>query len=203
MFSNRELPEELINEIKNTSKKINVQANEPLVNMGDHMDFIPFVESGTVRVFIENDEVNKELLLYYVENGETCMMSIIASFADKKSKVSAITETASTILLIPNHKIREWQIRFEEWNDLILDIFIYRYTDLMQTIGALSFQKIEERLMNYLKESLNQNGNSFLRKTQKQIANDIATSREVVSRTLKKLENENKIKVTMDGLIIC
>ena len=166
------------------------------------MDFVPFVESGTVRVFIENDEVNKELLLYYVEDGETCMMSIIAGFTEKISKVSAITETPCSVVLIPNQKIREWQTQYEEWNNLILDLFVLRYTDLIKTINALSFQKIEDRLFSYLRVSADKNGKVSNRKTHVKIAKDIATSREVVTRTLKKLENENKIQITETDILV-
>lgn len=202
MFKNFTLPEKLVESIKTTSQTIHVPANETLVNIGDPMEFVPFVESGTVRVFIENDEVNKELLLYYVEDGETCMMSIIAGFTEKISKVSAITETPCTVVLIPNQKIREWQTQYEEWNNLILDIFVLRYTDLIKTINALSFQKIEDRLFSYLRVSADKNGKVSSRKTHVKIAKDIATSREVVTRTLKKLENENKIQITETDILV-
>ena len=159
------------------------------------MNFIPFVMEGTVRVYVENEQVNKELLLYYVEGGQTCMMSIIAGFSDKKSKVSAETESDCSLMLIPANKIREWQIQYEEWNNLIISLFIDRYNDLITTIEALSFKKIEDRILNYLNSYKNESGDFILNKTNSEIANDIASSREVVSRTLKKLENDRKIKL--------
>ena len=123
------------------------------------------------------------------------MMSIIAGFTNRISKVSAETESNATILLIPADKIREWQIKFEDWNDLILNLFINRYNDLITTIEALSFKKIEDRLLKYLDNFKDESGFISLSKSNKEIARDIASSREVVSRTLKKLENDQKIRL--------
>lgn len=189
------LPKELIEEIEYTSKSIEVPSGQILVSMGDTMDYVPFVQTGTVRVFVENEDVNKELLLYYVDAGQTCMMSIIASFTGRISKVSAMTESASKVFLMPAPKIREWQVKYEEFNDLIIDLFVNRYTDLLQTIEALSFQKIEDRLMTYFNSITKSGGHISHQKTHAQIAKDIATSREVITRTLKKLENEGKIAI--------
>lgn len=189
------LTEKLKEEIRNSSNKVEIPAHELIVSVGDKMEFIPFVLNGTVRVFIENDDTGKELLLYYVEGGYTCMMSIIAGFTNRISKVSAETESNATILLIPADKIREWQIKFEDWNDLILNLFINRYNDLITTIEALSFKKIEDRLLKYLDNFKDESGLIFLSKSNKEIAKDIASSREVVSRTLKKLENDQKIRL--------
>jgi len=166
MILYNQLPEELKRDIEKVSKKLDVKAGEIIVNAGDRMDFVPFIMDGSVRVFIENDDVNKELLLYYVEGGQTCMMSMIAG----------------------------WQIEYEEWNNLILNLFLDRYDDLISTIDELSFKKVEDRLIKYLDNYKDQSGNIKIDKTFKEIARDIASSREVVSRSLKKLQNDNKIK---------
>jgi len=173
-------------------------ANEIIVSAGDRMEYIPFVMDWNVRVYIENEDLNKELLLYYVEGGQTCMMSIIAGLSDKISKVSAEAQTNSSLMLIPVKKIREWQVKYEEWNNLILDLFITRYYDLIATIEELSFKKVEDRLLFYLKSYTDKSGYVVLNKTNKEVAKDIASSREVVSRTLKKLQNDQKIKFKPD-----
>ena len=194
MILYNQLPEELKRDIEKVSKKVDVKAGEIIVNVGDRMDFVPFIMDGSVRVFIENDDVNKELLLYYVEGGQTCMMSMIAGFTNKTSKVSAETEIDTTLMLVPTDKIRSWQIEYEEWNNLILNLFLDRYDDLISTIDELSFKKVEDRLIKYLDNYKDQSGNIKIDKTFKEIARDIASSREVVSRSLKKLQNDNKIK---------
>lgn len=194
MITLKELPIELQNEITASSKKINILTNDIVVSVGDKMEYIPFVMEGNVRVYIENEDLNKELLLYYVEGGHTCMMSIIAGLSDKISKVSAEAEMNSTLMLIPVNKIREWQLKYEKWNDLIMDLFVNRYYDLISTIEELSFKKIEDRLLLYLKNYTDKSGYVVLNKTNKEVAKDIASSREVVSRTLKKLLNDQKIR---------
>ena len=195
MLKYNDLPAGLKKEIQIASKMIDVPAGQIIVNSGDKMDYVPFVMNGSVRVFVENEDVSKELLLYYVESGQTCMMSMIAGFTNKISKVSAETESDSSIMLVPANKIRIWQIEYEEWNNLILELFLDRYDNLISTIEELSFKKVEDRLIKYLNNYKDRNGYIKIDKTLKEIARDIASSREVVSRTLKKLQNDNKIKL--------
>jgi CRP/FNR family transcriptional regulator len=161
--------------------------------MGQQMTFIPFVKKGCVRVFIENNDIDKEQLLYYVNEGQTCLMSMIASFGDKKSKVSAITETDCEIITVSNSKVREWQKEYTEWNDLIIDLFVMHYQELLETIDSLSFKKIEERLYDYLHKLTNEAGMVDVKKTHLDISRDLSTSREVITRALKKLQLEGKI----------
>ena len=195
MVKYNELPDGLKKEIQRVSKIIDVPADQIIVNSGDKMDYVPFVLDGSVRVYVENEDVSKELLLYYVDSGQTCMMSMIAGFTNKISKVSAETELDSSLMLVPADKIRKWQIEYEEWNNLILELFLDRYDNLISTIEELSFKKVEDRLIKYLNNYKDQNGYIQIDKTLKEIARDIASSREVVSRTLKKLQNDNKIKL--------
>ena len=195
MIKYNELPDGLKKEIQRASKIIDVPAGQIIVNSGDKMDYVPFVLDGSVRVYVENEDVSKELLLYYVDSGQTCMMSMIAGFTNKISKVSAETELDSSLMLVPADKIRKWQIEYEEWNNLILELFLDRYDNLISTIEELSFKKVEDRLIKYLNNYKDQNGYIKVDKTLKEIARDIASSREVVSRTLKKLQNDKKIKL--------
>ena len=195
MVNYNELPDGLKKEIQIASKMIDVPAGQIIVNSGDKMEYVPFVLDGSVRVYVENEDVSKELLLYYVDSGQTCMMSMIAGFTNKISKVSAETESDSSLMLVPADKIRKWQIEYEEWNNLILELFLDRYDNLISTIEELSFKKVEDRLIKYLNIYKDQNGYIKVDKTLKEIARDIASSREVVSRTLKKLQNDNKIKL--------
>ncbi len=190
MLENLHLPKALIQDINSNSKKIVVPSGTQIISIGDRLDYIPFVLNGTIRVFIENEDTGKEVLLYYVENGGTCLMSMIASFGDKISKVSATTEINTEVATVSNEKIREWQIQYPEWNNLILDLFVNRYNDMINTIEELSFKKIEDRLKIYLKKYLNKSGKIVVSKTHLQISKDLGTSREVISRALKKIESE-------------
>ena len=115
---------------------------------------------------------------------------MIASFGSKISKVSATTEIMTEVATVSNEKIREWQIQYPEWNNLILDLLVSRYNDMINTIEELSFKKIEDRLKTYLNKYLNKSGKIIVSKTHLQISKDLGTSREVVSRALKKIESE-------------
>jgi CRP/FNR family transcriptional regulator len=193
MIDSISLPSKLSNDIEDTSDFLEVSANSKIISMGQQMTFIPFVKKGCVRVFIENNDIDKEQLLYYVNEGQTCLMSMIASFGDKKSKVSAITETDCEIITVSNSKVREWQKEYTEWNDLIIDLFVMHYQELLETIDSLSFKKIEERLYDYLHKLTNEAGVVDVKKTHLDISRDLSTSREVITRALKKLQLEGKI----------
>ena len=194
MIDSISLPTKLSNEIESTADFLEVPANSKIISIGQQMTFIPFVKKGCVRVFIENNDIDKEQLLYYVNEGQTCLMSMIASFGDKKSKVSAITETDCEIIAVSNAKVREWQKVYTEWNDLIIDLFVMRYQELLETIDALSFKKIDERLYDYLYKLTTEEGMVDIKKTHLDISRDLSTSREVITRALKKLQLEGKSK---------
>ena len=193
MIDSISLPSKLSNDIEDTSDFLEVSANSKIISMGQQMTFIPFVKKGCIRVFIENNDIDKEQLLYYVNEGQTCLMSMIASFGNKKSKVSAITETDCEIITVSNSKVREWQKEYTEWNDLIIDLFVMHYQELLETIDSLSFKKIEERLYDYLHKLTNEAGVVDVKKTHLDISRDLSTSREVITRALKKLQLEGKI----------
>lgn len=194
MIENLELPDALLQEINKNATVLPVPKNTTLVSIGDVMNFIPFVKSGIVRVYIDNIEIDKEQLLYYLSSGQTCLMSMIASFKDKKSKVAAVTETDCEIIRIPNQNVREWQKKYKEWNDFILNLFINQYQSLLETIDELSFKKIDERLLTYLEKNKDKSHIVDLHKSHLNISKDLATSREVITRTLKKLVVDKKIK---------
>ena len=193
MFESLSLPIELNKEIEKSAEILKVPSDIQLVSTGQKMNFIPFVKSGIVRVYIENNDVDKEQLLYYLGSGKTCLMSIVASYGNKHSLVSAKTEESCEIVKIPNKNIRDWQKKYPKWNDFILDLFVNQYQSLLDTIDELSFKKIDERLLSYLNKNKNGKGLVDIKKSHLNIANDLATSREVITRTLKKLVAEKKI----------
>ncbi len=194
MIENLPLPAELIGEIEKSAEIVEIPQNTIIVSKGDKMNFLPFVSKGSVRVYIENENVDKEKLLYYVGEGQTCLMSMIASLSDKRSQVAATTETACHIIQIPNKDFRDWQKKYAEWNDFIIHLFMGQYQSLLETVDELSFKKIDERLLTYLSKNKNSKGTVDIKKSHLDIANDLATSREVITRALKKLIVDGKIK---------
>jgi len=189
---------ELLKEIETFGIVKTFEEDIEIVKSGQYIKLIPIVLSGAVKVLGSYEE--KELLLYYILPNESCIMSYQAVLKDSKSRFVAITEKKSTLLLLPADKILIWLKQFPELNTLFIEFYNIRYNDLLNTINNLIFEKLDERLLSYLKEKSRLDNTKFLDLRHQNIANELGTAREVVSRTLKKLESEQKIK--FNGRII-
>ncbi|NRB52044.1 MAG: Crp/Fnr family transcriptional regulator [Saprospiraceae bacterium] len=190
-----DLEKELIEELQNNCQTIVVDEQVVLAESGKYMKMIPLVLSGLIRVFRNDYDLDREILLYYIPEGQTCMMSLVASFAQMKSQVHAITEKKSELLLIPTSKVREWQIKYSKWNQFIINTFLGRYTELLNTINDLSFKHIDERVYNYLVQYRHRYGEDRVKLTHQKLANELGTTRVVISRILKDLEKQGQIKL--------
>lgn len=194
------LNQALQQEVFKNSKTISCKKDHILVHEGDYMKFLPFLKSGLIKVYKEDMDLDRELLLYYVDAGQTCMMSLIASLKDQKSKVNARIEVDSEVILIPIEKVAVWRKQYEEWDQWILNIFLERYSEVMDTISEITFNKIEDRVRSYLKK--HQDKNDFLEATHLSIANDLGTTRVVISRILKKMENDGLIELLRGKIVL-
>jgi len=182
--------DELKTEMDALCQRITVPKNKILAETGKYIKVIPLVLQGSIRVFRQDLDLDREILLYYIDPGETCMMSLVASFKDMQSQVEAITEMDSELLLIPTPKVREWQVQFPKWNSFIINIFLNRYTELLTTLNEVSFRNIDERLANYLKQYHKRQGADKVTLTHQDLANELGTTRVVISRLLKNMEKE-------------
>ena len=193
---------ELQQEIINNSKILNFKKDEVLVQEGDYMKYLPFLKTGLIKVYKEDLDLDRELLLYYVESGQTCMMSLVASLKDQKSKVNAKIEADSEVIFIPMEKVILWRRKYEEWNQWILDIFLERYSEVMDTINEITFNKIEDRIRKYLQKLSNQHNSQTIDTTHLSIANDLGTTRVVISRILKKMENDGLVELLRGKIVL-
>ncbi|MCK0114595.1 Crp/Fnr family transcriptional regulator [Gelidibacter sp. F63206] len=196
------LEEELKTEIGSTCRTIIVEKSAVLAESGKYMKVIPLVLDGSIRVYRNDYDLDREILLYYIASGQTCMMSLVASFSDMKSQVHAIAERKSELLLVPTTKVREWQINYPKWNDFIIHTFLNRYTELLNTINDLSFKNIDERLYNYLIQYHHRQGDDKVSLTHKKLANELGTTRVVISRLLKDLEKKNVVELRRGEIIL-
>lgn len=185
------LGKELLDELINNVQQLAVPANQELIIEGQYVKMLPLVVEGSIKVYIKSE--NKELLLYYIRENESCIMSFSAIMQSKKSKIFAQTVKDSVILLIPAPKLMELVRDYPQLNSLFYKQFDVRYSDLLETIKDLVFHKLDQRIMNYLQQRLHYNEKKVLKITHKEIAEDLSTAREVVSRVLKKLEKEQVI----------
>ena len=175
-----------------SSQVMEIPKGTEILREGQYVKVIPIVLEGLVKVFSNFNE--KDLLLYYIQPKESCVMSFASSLKNDPSKVYAITEEDSKILLMPVDKVIKWIDQFPSINQLFYQQYNLRYSELLETINHVLFNKMDKRLYNFLLEKKKVTQQNPVKISHRQIANELGTAREVVSRVMKKLENEGKIK---------
>ncbi len=156
-----------------------------------YVKVLPIVINGLVKVYSRFDE--KELLLYYIEPAQSCVMTFYAALKNTPSKVFAITEEDSKVLLIPVQLLPNWLKEYPDFNELFYNQFNLRYSELIDTIGHLLLDRMDKRLYDHLKKKLELTSSNSIIMSHNQIANELGTAREVITRVLKKLETDGKI----------
>lgn len=179
-------------QIKNNAALVEITADTEILREGQYVKVIPLVLEGLVKVFTKYED--KELLLYYIQPNESCVMSFTASLKNEPSKVYAITDENCKLLLLPVDKVAQWIGEFPDLNNLFFQQYNLRYSDLLETINQLLFDKMDKRLLDYLKEKVALTKKNPLKISHRQIASELGTAREVISRVMKKLEQEAKVK---------
>lgn len=205
MQSNANLPEsfslfsqDLIDEITEYSETHIIPENTVILREGQYVKVIPVVLDGLIKVYTSHEE--KELLLYYIKPNDSCIMSFSASLKNEKSKVFAVTEESTKAILLPVDKVSRWTLQFPSINSLFFQQYHLRYGELLETIHHVLFDKMDKRLLGYLQEKISVTNKSPLKISHRQIANEMGTAREVISRVMKKLENEGAIKQHSEGI---
>jgi len=163
-----------------------------IMDYGKYIRMMPLIINGTIKVY-RMDETGKEILLYYLSSNESCSMAYSCCVEAKKSEVKAIAEDDVELLAIPHTKLDEWLCKYPTWKNYIMRSFNERFLELLKSIESIAFHKLDERLIAYLKEKQKLSGSSVIKTSHYLIADELATSRVVVSRLLKQLENDGKI----------
>ncbi|HQW02774.1 MAG TPA: Crp/Fnr family transcriptional regulator [Saprospiraceae bacterium] len=163
-----------------------------ILREGQYVKVIPIVLEGLIKVFSRHEE--KELLLYYIKPQESCIMSFSAGMKNEPSKIFAVTEEDTTALLLPTDKVALWVRDYPEVNQLFFQQYNLRYSDLLTTIHQLLFERMDKRLLDYLVNKSLLTGRNPIKISHRQIAAELGTAREVISRIMKKLENDGKIR---------
>lgn len=182
----------LIEELEQVSNVRKYQAGEVIVDFGQAVKRMPLLLQGAIKI-VRLDEDEGELLLYYLAKGETCTMSIACCMEDKKSEIRAVAELETYVAMLPNVYMDIWMAKYASWRSFIMNSYSERMNEMLQAIDSLAFSNMEERILNYLKEKTKLLDERMLTVTHQQVATALNTSRVVVSRLLKKLENEDKI----------
>ena len=169
------------------------EADQMIMDVGQQVLAMPLVINGSIKILTEDKE-GDELLLYYLELGDTCAVTLNCCNKKAKSTVRAITESKADILFVPVEKMEEWMIEFKSWRNYVLDSYNSRLNEMVQAIDMLVFGSMEERLLKYLRDKAWVAKSDILHTTHLEIANDLHSSRVVISRIMKKLEQQGLVK---------
>ncbi len=191
---------QLVDEIIKSCSFMEFDKGTEILKEDQYVNMLPIVIEGLVKVYSRFDE--KELLLYYIEPEQSCVMSFNAALNNTPSKIFAITEEKSKLLLIPVKYLPIWLREFPDFNDLFYNQYNLRYTELLDTIKHLLNDKLDKRLFNHLKKKMELTNNNAIKLSHAQIANELGTAREVISRIIKKLENDGKLTQNKEGIKI-
>ena len=183
---------ELIQVLEDKATYKAYKAGETIIEIGQMVRFIPIILDGNIKV-VRTDEDGNELLLYYVNSQESCAMSFTCCMQNFPSEIRAIAEDDIKVLMVPNSFMDEWMMKYPTWKSFVMQTIHSRFNELLKAIDQIAFQKLDERLVHYLKEKSRTIGSALINLSHEQIANDLATSRVVISRLLKKLENDKKL----------
>ena len=193
--------EDLINEIIQVGTIKEVPEGFKLIEIGDYIKSMPLLISGAIKVLREDSD-GDELLLYYLERGETCSLTMTCCMGDSKSEIRAIAETDTKLIMIPVAKMEEWTAKYKSWRNFVFDSYHTRLNELLNTLDTIAFSKMDERLIAYLKEKARVNKSNSVQNTHQEIAYELHSSRVVISRLLKKLERMGKIELHRNYLKI-
>lgn len=183
---------ELLDAIEARSEIKQVPEGSIILDIGQSVRIVPLLLKGVLKIS-RVDDSGRELLLYYVHANESCAMTFTCCMQQHPSEIKATAESDVELLAIPIGVMDEWLAKYPTWKSFVMRTIRNRFNELLGTIDQLAFQKLDERLVTYLKEKSRATGSTLINLSHEEIAGELASSREVISRLLKKLENDNKV----------
>jgi CRP/FNR family transcriptional regulator len=186
--------QEIIEQLIKNGRLMKIKAGQELMSIGGSFKTIPLIVEGSIKVVREDQEGN-ELFLYFLEPGETCAMSISCSLQGRPSEVNAVAEEDSVLIAIPGDKALSWMSEFDAWRDFMLGTFQLRFQEMMHAIDSIAFKQLDVRLLEYLRDKAQVHDSKEIQTTHQSIADDLNSTREVISSLLKILEKEKQIKL--------
>jgi len=182
----------LFTELQEKAIFLSASEGDTILRAGETIRVVPIVLSGTVKVSRTDDD-GHELLLYYICSDESCAMTLASSMQQSTSEIKAVADDAVELLAIPVAVSEDWYVRYPSWRQFVMKTIKDRFNEMLKAIDQIAFQKLDERLIHYLKEKSRVNHSSLINLSHERIAAELATSRVVISRLLKKLENDKKL----------
>jgi CRP/FNR family transcriptional regulator, anaerobic regulatory protein len=191
----------LKNEVSTYGQLKKFPAGSVIQQEDSYIKAIPLVLTGSLKV-MRTDHDGHEILLYYITPGESCIMSFLGGIHNETSKVKAIVEEDAEILFIPVEKASEWVKKFPEWSDFIFKLYHKRFEELLTAVNAIAFQKLDTRLLQLIKQKVELYQSKEIKITHQQLAEELGTAREAVSRVIKQMENEGLVTLSRNKITL-
>ncbi len=185
---------ELLDEIVENGTIKTASAGDKIIEIGEYVTGMPLLLKGAIKILREDND-GDELLLYFLERGDTCAMTLSCCLGETKSEIRAVAETDTSFIMIPISKMEEWTAKYKSWRNFVFESYHSRLSEMLDAIDAIAFLNMDERLMRYLRDKAKINRDETIHSTHQQIAYDMHTSRVVISRLLKKLELDKRISL--------
>ena len=193
--------EELLLEMSEIGQLIRFKPNDILIDLDQQITAMPLLLEGAVKIMRE-DYDEGELLLYFLEKGETCALSMTCCLGERRSEIRATAETEGELIMVPIHKMNEWLAKYNSWRLFVMNSYQDRLDEMMRAIDNLAFNDMNNRLKNYLLEVASVNRSKTINKTHQEIAYELNTSRVVVSRLLKALEKDGFLQLNRNTILL-
>jgi CRP/FNR family transcriptional regulator len=193
--------DDLIDEMVDFGRFKKVKAGEVLIDYNDKVSYMPLLLQGAVKI-MRLDADGDELLLYFIERGDTCSMTLTCCLGETRSQIKAVAETDAQMIQIPISKMKDWMKKYDGWMEFVFNSYHTRTNEMLEAVDTLAFMDMHSRLFKYLRDKVLVNKTKELEITHQDIAYDLHTSRVVISRLLKRLEKEGKIKLSRNKLTV-
>lgn len=190
---------ELLLELSQVGSYLTIDEGHILMSVGGYIRSVPIILEGTIKI-LRPDTEGREALLYYLGGMDSCAMSLTCCLGHKKSEIQAVAEEKTTLISVPVEKVEEWMTRYNSWRQFVFMTYQKRFEDLLNTIDQIAFHKLDDRLLTLLKKKAKVCDCKIFAITHEELASELATSREVVSRLLKQLERLNKVKLSRNKI---
>ena len=197
VFDQYELKEFLLEE----GHYLQLEKGDEIIDAGDYIEHIPLLINGSLKVFRQDND-GREVLVYYITPGQSCALTLMAGFRRQKSTIKAIAQESTELIAVPSHSIQSNYYKYPAWQKFVLETFNSKFNDLLEALESVVFNNLDERLHQYLLTRSRTLLSNELKISHQEIADDLVTSREVISRLLKQMESRQLVSLSRGKIML-